>query len=482
MAADHPTMPATRSDEPEDLTGTYRTARAGAALGAARSVTARVSAAGGDGRALPAVVADFDFSGTGLGSPQHWSTSWLTAIQLCMDALDPTSVLLGPDLVQIFNEPYAQLVNGKDATFGRPVAENWAEVWDTIGAPIRAVYDGGRPLSLADQRLCIERDGQLVEAFFTYSCVPLREPDGTVTGVFNSARETTGRALARRRLGVLRALAALGRDTRSPEDFFARACDLLGEADGDLPFGLIYLFDKAARGYRLQAGFGLPEGDETIAPALLRPSRAGDAGRSSARRGGDGQQRGHCDRDWLSESWPGTDGGSRSSIVDGMAAHGVAVASRPWPEPVTRAYLGTIRDVPAGSGDEAAGSPGDQAADDPDRPAGGLVVFGIGTRLVLDEPYRQFLDAVAAEIEVGLARATADQRERARTSNLQTALESSRHIGAAIGVLMATLKVTEEQAFDLLRHTSQTTHRKLRDVAERVVETGTLSEGPGWGD
>ena len=62
--------------------------------------------------------------------------------------------------------------------------------------------------------------------------------------------------------------------------------------------------------------------------------------------------------------------------------------------------------------------------------------------------------------------------------HLQTALQTNRQIGAAIGVLMAHHKITEPDAFALLRATSQTLHRKLRDVAADVVETGTLPDQP----
>ncbi len=60
--------------------------------------------------------------------------------------------------------------------------------------------------------------------------------------------------------------------------------------------------------------------------------------------------------------------------------------------------------------------------------------------------------------------------------NLESALASSRRIGAAIGVLMAHHKVTEDAAFAMLRTSSQHLHRKLRDIAVEVVETGTLPE------
>jgi hypothetical protein len=70
------------------------------------------------------------------------------------------------------------------------------------------------------------------------------------------------------------------------------------------------------------------------------------------------------------------------------------------------------------------------------------------------------------------------QRELAcvqeQVENLKIALLSSRRIGAAIGILMSQFKITDEQAFELLRDESQHRNRKLRDIAENVVLTGTI--------
>jgi AmiR/NasT family two-component response regulator len=63
---------------------------------------------------------------------------------------------------------------------------------------------------------------------------------------------------------------------------------------------------------------------------------------------------------------------------------------------------------------------------------------------------------------------------RERAANLEIALTSNRSIGVAMGVLMATYKITREEAFDLMRMASQRSHRKLRDIATDVTETGTL--------
>ena len=65
-----------------------------------------------------------------------------------------------------------------------------------------------------------------------------------------------------------------------------------------------------------------------------------------------------------------------------------------------------------------------------------------------------------------------------QVANLETALASNRRIGAAIGVLMASRRVTSEEAFALLRMASNKSNRKLRDVADRVVLTGSLDLVP----
>ena len=59
-------------------------------------------------------------------------------------------------------------------------------------------------------------------------------------------------------------------------------------------------------------------------------------------------------------------------------------------------------------------------------------------------------------------------------AHLARALESNREIGVAMGVLMSQHKITREQAFNLLRITSQHTHRKLSEIAADVADTGTL--------
>ena len=64
--------------------------------------------------------------------------------------------------------------------------------------------------------------------------------------------------------------------------------------------------------------------------------------------------------------------------------------------------------------------------------------------------------------------------DRNKIANLEVALITCRRIGTALGILMAQNQWTQQQAFAALRTVSQTTHRKIRDIADDVLFTGTL--------
>ncbi len=61
-----------------------------------------------------------------------------------------------------------------------------------------------------------------------------------------------------------------------------------------------------------------------------------------------------------------------------------------------------------------------------------------------------------------------------QVDHLRTALVSARRIGAAVGILMGTRRLTDDQAFETLCQASQHRNRKLREIAEEVLHTGTI--------
>jgi hypothetical protein len=66
---------------------------------------------------------------------------------------------------------------------------------------------------------------------------------------------------------------------------------------------------------------------------------------------------------------------------------------------------------------------------------------------------------------------------RTANNNLKVALESRTTIGQAEGILMARQGIGADQAFDILRRTSQRTNRKVRDVAGEIVAAYNRPEG-----
>lgn len=64
----------------------------------------------------------------------------------------------------------------------------------------------------------------------------------------------------------------------------------------------------------------------------------------------------------------------------------------------------------------------------------------------------------------------------ARTqAQLEQAVATRHLIGEAMGILMGSRRLTEDEAFDVLRRYSQDNNIKLREVARRVCEAGNLS-------
>lgn len=90
----------------------------------------------------------------------------------------------------------------------------------------------------------------------------------------------------------------------------------------------------------------------------------------------------------------------------------------------------------------------------------------------------ELLARLAVHHELACLRNFALNAAENRSANLERALSSNRQVGAAVGILMASHKLTDDRAFALLRETSNKTNRRLRDVAEDVVLTGRLDPGP----
>ncbi len=86
---------------------------------------------------------------------------------------------------------------------------------------------------------------------------------------------------------------------------------------------------------------------------------------------------------------------------------------------------------------------------------------------------RRRFETFAAQASGALQLAAQQVRDTQVRSHLEQALDSRAVIDQALGIIMGQQRCTSDQAFALLRQQSQTSHRRLRDVAADLILRAT---------
>ena len=77
-------------------------------------------------------------------------------------------------------------------------------------------------------------------------------------------------------------------------------------------------------------------------------------------------------------------------------------------------------------------------------------------------------------LEVAIARFEHEERLRAQLSEARSRLDERKHIERAKGLLMQRQRITEDQAYALLRKSAMDKGLKIAEVAQRIVEVADL--------
>lgn len=83
------------------------------------------------------------------------------------------------------------------------------------------------------------------------------------------------------------------------------------------------------------------------------------------------------------------------------------------------------------------------------------------------------MQAFTAQASTALTILLRHARQTVLDEQVQEALASRALIDQALGILMVTNKINSREAFAILRHTSQTTNRKVTDIAAELIRTST---------
>lgn len=104
----------------------------------------------------------------------------------------------------LVNAYYQDISSAKGNLIGRTFAEVWPEVKDQLVASLDHVYQTRTILRAVDAPYRIQRPGGMVDSFFTYTFIPLKDQAGKVDRIMIIAMDTTEQVNTRRQVEAQR--------------------------------------------------------------------------------------------------------------------------------------------------------------------------------------------------------------------------------------------------------------------------------------
>ncbi len=205
------------------------------------------------------LIREYDWSSTPLGDPTTWDNSLKTCIRIILTSPQPMFVWWGSDLINIYNDPYAQFMSNKHPNgLGGKANEVWSEIWPDIFPKVESVFrnEGTYDDSLF---LIMERKGYQEEMYVSFCYSPIPGDDGTVKGLFCACTETTNRIINERALVTLRDLGAVTFEEQSLLGIYKNVAAVLEKNNKDFPFAIIYSIDEKTNSASPVAWSGINE-------------------------------------------------------------------------------------------------------------------------------------------------------------------------------------------------------------------------------
>jgi len=137
------------------------------------------------------LIEGFDWSATPLGARESWPSSLETALGLCLASPLPTVIWWGPQLIQLYNPPFARYLGERHPTaLGQPARQCWADIWDALAPSVEAALQGrASTIDLSPQQAPSARQASMLFA-------PIQDGSGRPAGVWHSLLELERRSRA----------------------------------------------------------------------------------------------------------------------------------------------------------------------------------------------------------------------------------------------------------------------------------------------
>ena len=204
------------------------------------------------------LIQSIDWSKNPLGPMKNWPQSLRTTVSLCLSSTFPILIAWGPEYIQIYNDSYRPICGSKHP---EAMGQNFKVCWETALPVVGNAFDLGQQgegTYIKNQRMFLDRNGYLEEAFMTFSFAPIRDESGEVGGIFHPITETTDNMLSARRTQALIDLGTAIGKAKSIQQIGSITAEKYDDYVLDIPFILFYKYEKGAQKIKLVSAAGLP--------------------------------------------------------------------------------------------------------------------------------------------------------------------------------------------------------------------------------
>ena len=204
------------------------------------------------------LIQSIDWSKNVLGPIENWPQSLRTTVSLCLSSTFPILIAWGPECIQIYNDSYRPICGSKHP---EAMGQNFKICWETALPVVGNAFDLGQQgegTYIKNQRMFLDRNGYLEEAFMTFSFAPIRDESGEVGGIFHPITETTDNMLSARRTQALIDLGTAVSKAKSIQQVGFITAEKYDDYVLDIPFILFYQYEKGNQKVKLISAAGLP--------------------------------------------------------------------------------------------------------------------------------------------------------------------------------------------------------------------------------
>ncbi|MGO9487240.1 MAG: PAS domain S-box protein [Rhodomicrobium sp.] len=337
---------------------------------------------------MATLMRGYNWAATALGDTKNWPQSLCSAVGICLNSRYPMCVYWGPGYVMLYNDAFsAMLGQWHPSALARPLRELGLENFAAVEQRLAKVYYEGEAVWSGDELFLTGGHGYARERYFNFTFSPIPGEGGAISGVLNTAVETSYRVISERRSRLLRKFVEGTAGALSASNVCSRTVELLASGQQDVPFCLIYKpdWEEGGREARLFAAAGMEAGGPA-SPAAIPLDDAGASARS----------------------WPLRQAAKTGQIeiVDDLSERfGVTLPGGAGPHNARSAAIIPIR----------------LAADK--EIADAFLIMGLNPRQEFDEAYRSFAELVAGTLKGAICRGNAYDDERKRAEEHRAAVD-----------------------------------------------------------